>query len=292
MLRACLPLILVSASFAQSPSDTPEKAPPEVDAALRARVTQFFQAEVDGKFRQAEQFVAEDAKDVFVGSNKPRYTGFEIWRITYSDHFTKALVEMTMSRLVPVPGFEGRPLTGRMPSRWKLENGEWYWYADTKEFGRTPFGTGMPLPGGSPLDGASPVMPPMPGMAPGGAMPPGFGAAPGASMSNLPPMPDMGAQGLTAKVDKTVVALKASGESSDQVTISNQAPTPITLTMNNPDIPGLTLQLDRTEVKPGGKAILRVQSGSDLEAPSQPITINIRVLQTNQVIPIQLAFAK
>ena len=63
---------LVTAA-AQDPADLFRKAPPEVDDALRQRVTAFYQAHVDGKFRAADQFVAEDSKDAFFEAPKRRY---------------------------------------------------------------------------------------------------------------------------------------------------------------------------------------------------------------------------
>src|SRR5260370_36632618 len=70
----------------------PKPAPPEVDAALRERAGKFFQAHVDGKFRQADAYVAEDAKDAFFEQDKPRYRKIEGMTIDYNDEFTKAVV--------------------------------------------------------------------------------------------------------------------------------------------------------------------------------------------------------
>jgi hypothetical protein len=71
-------------------------APPrELDAALRDRVQKFFQAHVDGKFRAADQYVAEESKDAFFSADKPRYLSFELASITYSDQFTRATALVT-----------------------------------------------------------------------------------------------------------------------------------------------------------------------------------------------------
>src|ERR1035441_7840558 len=100
MLRVMLLILVAAATFAQTPPATPEQsppqpspqAPPEVDTALRARITQFYQLEVEGKFNRALQLVAEDTKDLFVGSSKPTYQSFEIHSIRYSDDFAEAEV--------------------------------------------------------------------------------------------------------------------------------------------------------------------------------------------------------
>ena len=70
------------------------KVPPEVDQALRARVAKFYQAHIDGKYRAADQLVAEDSKDAFFGMAKPHIKSFEIIRIDYSESFTKAEVAL------------------------------------------------------------------------------------------------------------------------------------------------------------------------------------------------------
>src|SRR5215472_8240570 len=54
----CL-FLLPFAGLCQDVSD-PETAPPEIDQALRARVTQFYSAHVTGKWRDAFAVVADD----------------------------------------------------------------------------------------------------------------------------------------------------------------------------------------------------------------------------------------
>ena len=80
-------LLLPLAAFAQTP-------PPDVDQALRARVTEFFQAHVDGAFRKAFEIVAEDTKDYYFATEKVRFKSFKIVDIKYSDNFTKAVVNL------------------------------------------------------------------------------------------------------------------------------------------------------------------------------------------------------
>src|SRR5438067_1630231 len=91
MFRAAL-VLLPLAAFAQT-------APPEVEEALRARVTQFFQYHVDGDFRKAFELVAEDTKDQYFGEQKIQLKTFKIQYIIYSDEFTKAEVQMSGERM-------------------------------------------------------------------------------------------------------------------------------------------------------------------------------------------------
>ena len=139
-------------------AQTPQKAPPEVDAALRARISQFYQLEVDGKFSQALPLVADDTKDMFVGTSKPTYRSFEIQSVMYDDDFKKAEVVVLVTRLMPVEGFLGHPIKTKVPSHWKLENGQWCWYVDPqKDLPASPFGPVRP-PGRRP----QPRQPPHP----------------------------------------------------------------------------------------------------------------------------------
>src|SRR5579862_6988218 len=130
MSRATLVFLMVSGLSAQTTANVFDKAPPDVDEALRARITKFYQAHVDGKARQAEQYVAEDTKDFFFDTNKPRYLDFRIDTITYSDHFTKARAVVLCKQRVMMPGFTDHPMDVPTPSTWKVEDGKWYWYVD------------------------------------------------------------------------------------------------------------------------------------------------------------------
>jgi hypothetical protein len=265
MSRAYLLLLLISAASGQTPPAASDKAPPRVEAALRARVSKFYQLEVDGKFRQVEPLVAEQSKDFFYAANKPRYTGFSIKRIEFFDDFKRATVVVMVNRLVPVPGFEGQAVPGAVPSHWKLEKGLWCWYADASDTGVLPFPGGAPRMGGMPMP-SGPV---------------------GGAAASLPPMPNMTALVLA---DKATVELKPAGPSSAQVTLLNQLKTPVTLVARDPNVAGLSVKLDRDSLKTGEKAILDVESTGGSPAPAQPVTITVVVKQTNQVIPIKVAF--
>jgi hypothetical protein len=107
----------------------------------------------------------------------------------------------------------------------------------------------------------------------------------------LPPAQDHLPNGLALTVDKPSVRLKSSGPSSDKVAISNPSPWPMALSLTDPNIAGLTVTLDRLALKPNEKAILSIQSSGGVQIPNAPITIAVRVQQTNQVIPIQVSFA-
>jgi hypothetical protein len=223
MSRACLALLMVSGLLAQTPGNVFEKVPPDVDAALRDRITAFFQAHVDKKSRQAEQYVADDSKDFFFEAAKPVYMEFRIDKITYSANFTKATA-LVVCKMPVVLGFINQIATVPIPSNWKLENGQWYWYVDPKAGRDTPFGHWTP-------SGET-------------------------STGVLPPLERPSVESLQQNVqaDKRAVQLNSRQPSSDQVMIASKMPGPVTLRLAGVAPPGLKVNLDRTELKPGEQA--------------------------------------
>ena len=139
-MRFSILCLCAAACLAQSPKDAP-KPPADVDAALRARVTEFFQYHVTGEFRKGEALVADDSKELYYNRNKPRYLKLEgIERVDWSENFTKAMVTVMVVTPEMIPGWVGGPPEVPIPSTWKLENGKWCWYVEPETFLRTPFG--------------------------------------------------------------------------------------------------------------------------------------------------------
>jgi hypothetical protein len=241
-------------------------APPEVDQALRARVTKFFQAHVDGKFRLAEQVIAEDSKDIYYAAQKPRYLKFEISKITYSDHFTKATVIANCDREMSTK-FGTYTINVPQESYWKIEGGEWCWYVDP-DIIRGPFGDTRKR-------SEQPV-----------------NAAPNtsASVTRKGPSVDdvLRTMGQAVKADKTQVRLSAQAPS-DTVVISNSMPGAVTLTLQAHETPGLTVKLEKEQIgsKESGRVLFSFKPPA--KAP-QPVSVNIQVEPTGQVIPIQVQF--
>src|SRR5258705_10706026 len=114
---AMVPLVAAFA-FAQPNEPFKPRPPAEVDAALRARVQEFFDLHVKGTFRKAEELVAEDTKDFFYTHNKPKYLSCEVSKIDYSENFTKANAVVLCEQYILMPGFTERPLKVPTPSTW------------------------------------------------------------------------------------------------------------------------------------------------------------------------------
>ena len=265
MFRQWFPVLVVSLSFAQEPADLFRKAPPDVDQALRARVSEFYQDYVGGKYRQAENLVAPDSKDYYYNSDKPKILSFEIRRIEYSDDFTKAKATMLCEMDVMVPGFAGKPLKVPLPSRWKVVDGHWYWYVDQDDLRMTPFGK----------------------MNPGQQA----GSNPDVSAEfrkNSDPAALLG----QVQVDKAEVNLKASPGAFEQVRVVNHMPGSVTFSFGGPTLEAVEMKLDPPQLKTGEKGVLSFRFKPGKPLPTRPATVELRVDQTNQVIPIRVVVSQ
>jgi hypothetical protein len=255
-----LALFATTLLFAQA--DNPFDRPPaDVDQALRARITEFYQLHVKGEFRRAEAFVAEDTQDLYYSRNKTQYVSFEIGRIEYSENFTRAKATIIAEQYVMMPGFGDKPLKIPTPSTWKVVDGKWYWYVDPESLRNSPFGKmtagkGAGTPHGPALNDAS---------------------AP--ALASMPTSPDF--LYTQVKLDKQSVTLK-DGEP-EQVTIVNGAPGVMSISLSG-KLPGVESTLDRTSLKAGEKAVLTLRAGSN----AKPGVIHIVVDLTNQLLPIQV----
>jgi hypothetical protein len=258
MFRFILLAVFATGSFAQNAGDLFNKPPADVDQALRARISEFYDLHVKGEFRKAEALVAEDTKDLYYNSRKTKYLSFEIARIDYSDNFTRAKATVLCEQPIMLPGFMGKPMKVPTPSTWKLVDGTWYWYVDPESLRMTPFGKMTP---GPPRE-----------------------SGPVPASKSIPDIPTSVPDYIykLVKADKASVTLKA-GES-EQVTITNGAPGAMNISLTG-SVPGVEVKLDRTVLNAGEKAVLTVQAGYDAKSG----VLSIQVEQTNQVIPIQVA---
>lgn len=262
MVRFVTALLLALPLAAQLTTDVFQKAPPVIEKALRARIDEFFQLHVEGKFRQAEALVAEDSKDYFYSSNKPKYLKYRIDRIAWSDNYTKAKATVVCDMYVMVPGFTDKPLPVPTPSNWKLVDGEWYWYVDQEALNATPFGR-MKEGGGG---GGS------------GALPP------------PPTQKDLERILQQVRADKEAVKLDPKAPSTDRVTISNQMPGPVKIVVQAPRVPGLEVTADAETIPANGKSTVTFRYKPGGGEPQTPAAAEIRVEPTGQVFTVQIAF--
>ena len=265
---------------AQEPAAAPvpgEQAPKEVDDALRARVTQFYQAHVDRKWRLALDVVADDSQDYFLEKKKPDYFGFTITSIAYSEGFTRAVVSVTCDTEMFIMGQGKSRIPAPLSSQWKLENGQWFWYAKRATERETPFGT-MKVNSGAAPEGAA-------GMPEGTPrLPVGLTAAMAKGVAGVGAVSNRRA--VTA--DKTTIVLDPAKPSSDVITLSNTLDGAMGLEVLVLETPGLTAHADEQFIPAGGST--RVVFEYKPSGPPSIGKVYVRVLPVGPVFPVKVTF--
>jgi hypothetical protein len=242
-------------------TDVFDKAPPEIDQALRGRVAKFFQAHVDGKFRQAEEVIAEDSKDVFYNMEKSRYLGFDIVRINYSENFTKATVVTGVDMEWRSPRVGVMRVKPPLTSLWKLENGQWYWYVVPQKDWETPWGRMKP----GPDPDQNKVMALFKGVN----------------------RDDVLRQ---VAIDATEIRLKGYEASEGRAKISNAMPGDVQLRLTAPKAPGLDITIDKTTLKSGETATISVKYNPATKEPKASSEIRVDVDPVGHVFRVALVF--
>jgi len=276
-LKAVLFLGTCSLGFSQQSSDLFDNAPPPIDEALRARVDQFYQAHVTGKFREAFALVADDSQDAFFAAPKGQFKKCETVRINWSEQFTKARVVESCdgefrfhTQTIPVK----RPVT----SDWKLIDGQWYWCYVKPDMRPTPFS------------------------------PTGFAPIPDATAAGNPgKLPSFGdinaiAAGILqqVKVDKTTIKLRSDESSKDELHIRNEMPGAISFTVGQVALPGLKITAAKTELQANeettvlfeyrldDKSIACVDCAKKIQST---VTSGLKIQPTGQFFAIEIVFA-
>ena len=242
------------------PTDVFEKAPPQVDEALRANVAKFFQAHVDGKFRNAEEVIAEDSKDVFYNLEKQRYLSFEIVRINYAEDFTKATVVTGVEVEWRSPRIGVMRVKPPMTSLWKLENGQWYWYVIPQKDWNTPWGRMNPGP-----DDPD-------------------------KLKKLFTGVDVASVQSHINIDKTEIRLSSYQFAQGEAIISNTLPGEIKLRMEALPRTGLEAKLDKNVLKSGEQAKISVSYQPVGTEPKPQGEIAVHVEPTGQILRVLLVF--
>jgi hypothetical protein len=252
MFRFTALALFATLAFAQKPPAEAEKPPAAVDAALRARIDEFYHYFQVQEFRKAEKLVAEDSKDFFYDHNKPHYLSTTVQSIQYSGHFTRADVIALCEQYVMMPGFAGKPMKVPTASTWKVVDGQWFWYVDQSGGWKTPFGVVRQRPD---------------------APPPAAGALP----ASIPTTADFAMH--LVKPEKDAVTLKA-GESV-RIAITNTAKGIMTVAVAGMP-PGIAAKLDRATLNAGEKAELTVTVAAGARAGK----VLVQVQPTQELIPI------
>ncbi len=260
LLLSFLILVLLLLAIPAFSQDLFQKAPPDVEDALRARITQFYQAHADGKFRLAENLVAEESKDGFYAANKPDLKSFRISEISYGDDFKKAKATIIGKMVIGIMGFGNGPMDVPFPSYWKVENGKWCWYINRDGVRVTPFGTAGGKTSGEATDPAT-----------------GFAQAPTVEKVQS-----------KVKAEPSLIRLSPKAGASGQVTVLNDMPGPITVKPERGHYKLLDLKVEPEELEAGQKATVTIRAKA--ADAYQSGVIRLRVMPSNQLIDVHVKF--
>jgi hypothetical protein len=256
MKNCLLFLALAAAAPAQQPLSSSQ--PPDEEA-LRARVQQFYQLQVDKKYRQAEALVAEDTKDWFYNSAKGNLLGFTIQKVDLKDNNTRAEVTIKAKSTMLMMGRGMMPYEMPAVSTWKVENGQWMWYLDPAVATRSPFGQLRTTPGG-----ATPSGPPV--------------------LPGIVKIPDVSALERQVQIDRKSIVL-TDAEPVQTATISNGMPGFVDVTMHSDKIAGVSVELDKSHIAAGGKGVIRFQKTGDGAAKG---AVHVEVSPLGTIFDIQV----
>ncbi len=253
------------AGLAQGSATLFDKAPPNIDAALRERVRFFYQAAVDGKFRVADTVVHEDSKDAFFLADKSRYKGYEIIKIDYEPGFERAKVVTAVDTDFFVPGAGKMPVTIPLTTFWKLDGGQWWWYVNppSPDGQATPFGKMKP---GEESDTSSPYY----------------------HLQHMPSVDDIKSQ---IQVSKTDVRLDCSAPDSDEIVVDNNMDGTIHYSIAINPLDGLTVTTDTTDVAANEQGHITIACEANEGLAGKKTQGTLSILPTGHQIPISVTIA-
>ncbi|MCL6544345.1 MAG: hypothetical protein K6T61_03890 [Bryobacteraceae bacterium] len=279
MRRAAVLTVVVACALSvwgQNPAELFEKAPPDIDEALRARINKFYQYHVEGKFRAADALVAEDSKDVFFGADKQRCRSFAITKISYSDNFTRASAMVICDTEMMMPPVGLIPIKMPIRSLWKVENGEWYWYVEPPPPGSSLNSMfGVPGPAGPPPNST------------GAAGAPSAPAAPGPPIT-FTPLLDLETLQNAVRADRTSVTFAVGTKGTERIQLANRLPGGVRLELRPAKLPGFEISLDKENLEKGESATLSITYLAAADSKPGATALVVVVTPAEQEIPIRI----
>lgn len=257
------------------------QAPPHIDKALRERIGKFYALHQEKKWRQADALVHEESKDIFFNAEKLTFRSYKIAGITYEENFTRAKVVIDIDTDMFFPGFGQMQVNRPLTSVWRLDQNEWWWNVppfDPAKGKDSPWGTVFreDNPGGGKNGGGQPADPKSPTIGTPTSMEDFRRAL--AELKNK------------VVVDKTEVVLPSHEPAEAEVIITNQWDNPVHLTVDVPELPGLSLRLDKSLLPAGEKTKLRVISKPETRAAKPSLSAMLTIEEISKRVDLQIIF--
>ena len=247
----------------QSATSLFNRPPDGVEENLRERVSEFYNLQKDGKFRQAEQLVCEDSKDAYYNSKKTRWLSVELLSILFEDEFRTAKV---------VNALEGEMNIGtgvaktRLPAAtiWKVDGDRWCMFIPppSNQVSKTPFGDmKRAIANAGSVD-------------------------PNAKEVRV----DQSSVMSGVNLSKQELILKHGKRSSDSLVVENHLPGVVDLQLVEPSMPGLKLHLTQTRLRANEKCTLEATYDPNPEADVSDLQLTLTVEPLSKRIPIRIRF--
>ena len=273
MMRLLLPLSVLLAAGLASGQDLKRKAPPEVDDALKTRVSNFYTHFQRGEFRQAEDYLDEESKDLFYNAKKNRIMDFKIQTVDYEEDFRKAKVLVVCKTVIQMLGSE--PVNMPLNSDWRFIEGDWRMHltqnrgaenADAASpFGPMTFSENLPQPGsrfGGPQAGA-PQLPTIESLA---------------SMYRL-------------STDTLAFPKQSAQPVSRSMQVKSAAVGKLIVEQQTRAIPGIEVEIEGAEIEPGGDATITfTYDPAKAEHVTGRVRVDFLVMPISQTFQVYLDF--
>lgn len=240
MKRFTVPLLLLLAVGLGSAQGLERKAPPEIDDALKSRVSQFYTHFQRGEYRQAETFLDEESRDLYYNAKKDRIMDFQIQGVDYTEDFRKANVLVVCKTVVQMLGSE--PVNMPLNSDWRFEDGNWWMHLSKNRgaegadaispFGPMSFNQDLPQPGSGfrpPQQGGVTMQPP--------------------TIESLKTMYRLSTDTLTFPKDRE-------GPVSRSMQVKSSSVGKLSVERTTRPIPGIEVTIEGAEIEPGGEATI------------------------------------
>lgn len=257
-------ITLAVPALSQTPPRLPVKAPSELEEAVRRRADEFYQLQMDGKFRAAERYVCEASQEAYYTSEKRKWLSKEVARIEFGPGYSTAKVWMRLGSEAMMPPAGRVTLKSMISSEWRLEDGQWCYVIPEPGAARdTPFGKMSSAKPDDPSKTAEPA--------------------------NIPRV-EGGFVMKAVSVSKPELRVKGYEASSDQVEFTNGLTGAVELQLTAPDLPGLDVKLSETKLKGKQKALLTVNYKPATTTAKATSEVIVNVVPTGQVFKLKLFF--
>lgn len=238
------------------------QAPPHIDKALRERIQLFYRLHQDRKWRQADQLVHAGSQDAFFESDKITFRSFKIVSTVYEENFTQARAVVDVDMDLSMAGFGELQVNRPLVSSWKLDEGQWWWHTAVR-----PDTPALRLPPGAP-----------------GA---GIIGGPDSLKDFVKAIQDLQNR---VTVDRTSLTFPSHRPATGEIIVTNAWENRVHLSIDAPELAGLTLSIDTPILEAGRQARIRIVSTPQTNGALPPMRAALRVEEISKTVQIDIAF--